>query len=147
MSNFDEKVVDRIKKLEREVERLRVKESPGAWLAWTPTVAWTGGTTDFTTAEVSAASYCKVGKLLLVNIVYQISTVGTGDRTQLTLTLPTGIDISPSSALSGIEAVRQTTLTPVGVRAFSTDDKLYVYFSTAPTLAGYIYITGVCQIA
>jgi hypothetical protein len=26
MSNFDEKVVDRIKKLEREVERLRVKE-------------------------------------------------------------------------------------------------------------------------
>ena len=26
--NFDEKVVDRIKKLEREVERLRVKESP-----------------------------------------------------------------------------------------------------------------------
>lgn len=28
MSNFDEKVVDRIKRLEREVERLRVKESP-----------------------------------------------------------------------------------------------------------------------
>ena len=28
MSNFDEKTVDRIKRLEREVERLRVKESP-----------------------------------------------------------------------------------------------------------------------
>lgn len=28
MSNFDEKAVDRIKRLEREVERLRVKESP-----------------------------------------------------------------------------------------------------------------------
>lgn len=145
--NFDEKVVDRIKRLEREVERLRVKESPGAWKDWTPTDAWTGGTTDFTTAGVVAASYCNVGKILLVNIVYQISTFGTGNRTQLTLTLPTGIDISTSSALSGLEAVRQTTYSPVGARAFSTDDKIYVYFYPAPTRAGYILITGVCQIA
>ena len=42
MSNFDEKTVERIKKLEREVERLRVKESPGAWQNWTPTqTGWT----------------------------------------------------------------------------------------------------------
>ena len=34
MSNFDEKTVDRIKRLEREVERLRVKES-GKFIALT----------------------------------------------------------------------------------------------------------------
>ena len=145
--NFDEKTVERIKKLEREVERLRVKESPGAWQSWTPTEAWSGGTTDFTTAGVVIASYCKVGKLLFVNIAYQISTLGTGNRTSLTLTLPTGIDVETSSALSGLENVRQTTWSPVGARAFSADDKIYVYFSPAPTRAGYIFITGACQIA
>jgi len=60
MSNFDEKTVERIKKLEREVERLRVKESPGAWQDWTPTLN-TGG------ADLSgynSARYCQIGKLV-----------------------------------------------------------------------------------
>lgn len=41
MSNFDEKTVERIKKLEREVERLRVKESPdmSSYLGITGTAA------------------------------------------------------------------------------------------------------------
>ena len=44
MSNFDEKTVDRIKRLEREVERLRVKES-GKFIALTTpltSTAWDG---------------------------------------------------------------------------------------------------------
>ena len=44
MSNFDEKTVDRIKRLDREVERLRVKES-GKFIALTTpltSTAWDG---------------------------------------------------------------------------------------------------------
>lgn len=76
--NFDEKVVDRIKRLEREVERLQVKESPGAWQDWTPTVTgWAAGYTVI-------ARYCKVGKLCFVYL--QIT--GTSNATNATATLP-----------------------------------------------------------
>ena len=76
--NFDEKAVDRIKKLEREVERLRVKESPGAWQSWTPTVTgWAAGY-DCT------AHYCKVGKMVSVKIrIY-----GTSNSVYVYVTLP-----------------------------------------------------------
>lgn len=63
MSNFDEKVVDRIKRLEREVERLRVKESPGAWVAYTP--IWTAytGTPSLGNGTITG-KYTKVGKMV-----------------------------------------------------------------------------------
>ena len=78
MSNFDEKTVDRIKKLEREVERLKVKESPGVWTAWTPTVTgWEAGYTCI-------ARYCKVGKMVSV----KIRIAGTSDSTSVYITLP-----------------------------------------------------------
>jgi len=78
MSNFDEKTVERIKKLEREVERLRVKESPGAWQDWTPTVTgWAAGYTCI-------ARYCKVGKMVSVKIrIY-----GTSNSANVYVTLP-----------------------------------------------------------
>jgi len=51
MSNFDEKVVDRIKRLEREVERLRVKEKQVFVPLTTPltSTSWDGD--DKTTAD------------------------------------------------------------------------------------------------
>jgi len=59
VSNFDEKTVDRIKRLEREVERLRVKES-GKFIALTTpltSTAWDGddkGTGDRAIVDLSA---------------------------------------------------------------------------------------------
>lgn len=67
MSDFDEKVVDRIKKLEREVERLRVKESPGAWANWTPTL--TASTTNPTIGSGTLTGrYVAVGKLVIASV-------------------------------------------------------------------------------
>ena len=70
MSNFDEKTVDRIKKLEREVERLRVKESPGAWTSWTPTVTFAGGTTDPSSTTKQYARYTTIGKIVIATADY-----------------------------------------------------------------------------
>ena len=66
MSNFDEKAVDRIKKLEREVERLRVKEKGGIWTSYTPT--WTAftGTPNLGNGTITG-KYAKVGKVVTVN--------------------------------------------------------------------------------
>jgi hypothetical protein len=78
MSDFDEKLLQRLTKLEREVERLRVKESPGAWLDWTPTVTgWVAGYSCI-------ARYCKVGKMVSV----KIRITGTSDSTSVYVTLP-----------------------------------------------------------
>lgn len=86
--NFDEKVVDRIKKLEREVERLRVKESPGAWQSWTPTVTgWAAGYT-------CKARYCKVGKLCFVYLYIS----GTSDAVNARATLPLTVSGEPDKA-------------------------------------------------
>jgi len=78
MSNFDETMLKRLTKLEREVERLRVKESPGAWQSWTPTVTgWADGYTCI-------ARYCKVGKMVSV----KIQIIGTSNSANVYITLP-----------------------------------------------------------
>jgi len=62
MSSFDETMLKRLKSLEREVERLKVKESPGAWANWTPT--WTAKTTNPTIGNGTlAGNYFLVGKM------------------------------------------------------------------------------------
>lgn len=81
MSNFGEAMLKRLTSLEREVERLRVKESPGAWLDWTPTVTgWAAGYTCI-------ARYCKVGKMCLVYLLI----TGTSNATDATATLPLSV--------------------------------------------------------
>lgn len=86
MSNFDEKVVDRIKRLEREVERLRVKESPGTWLDWTPTYGAGTGMT-FTSVSTISARYSKIGKVCLFNLS-ATGTIGGTPTWYVTATLP-----------------------------------------------------------
>lgn len=75
MSNFDEKAVDRIKRLEREVERLRVKES-GKFIALTTpltSTSWDGdafSTTAKTKIDLSVVFGVPAGaKGILVRLV------------------------------------------------------------------------------
>ena len=75
MSNFDEKTVDRIKRLEREVERLRVKES-GKFIALTTpltSTAWDGdafSTTAKTLIDLSVVFGVPAGvKAILAQIM------------------------------------------------------------------------------
>lgn len=85
MSNFDEKVVDRIKRLEREVERLRVKES-GKFIALTTPLTstdWDGdsfSTTAKTKIDLSAVFGVPAGvKAVLINIGIRDSNSLIGD--------------------------------------------------------------------
>lgn len=100
MSNFEEKSLGRIKQLEREVERLKVKESPGAWLNWTPTFTASSGT--FADTSGSFGSYCVVGKVMHISIYFNIVDKGTASGTWA-FTLPSGFTCSVSSTGSGRE--------------------------------------------
>ena len=64
MSNFDEKLIERLKRLEREVERLQVKEQPvGAWQSYT--VSWTAATTNPSIGNGTLSGrYIQIGKLV-----------------------------------------------------------------------------------
>jgi hypothetical protein len=121
MSNFDEKVVDRIKRLEREVERLRVKESPGAWLDWTPTVAFNN---TAPTTSITYARYAKVGKIVHVQALIAV-TKGSSNSTQFSITMPVAIVRSGLSILYW-ETIWQTEKTiRVGYGYASTSSFLY----------------------
>ena len=82
MSNFDETVIRRLTALEREVERLRVKERPvGAWQSYTPT--WTAGTTNPSIGNGTLSGrYVQIGKtcILVVGLVMgSTTTYGSGN--------------------------------------------------------------------
>ena len=84
MSNFDEKTVDRIKRLEREVERLRVKES-GKFIALTTpltSTSWDGdafSTTAKTKIDLSVVFNVPAGvKAILVRLVARDSGSSSG---------------------------------------------------------------------
>lgn len=101
MSNFDETLMKRLTKLEREVERLRVKERPAggsgvtdhgaltgldstaflqtsAWTSWSPTLAGWSSTT------LVDCKYYKLGTIMFFTA--RIS--GTSDSTSTSFTLP-----------------------------------------------------------
>ena len=116
--NFDEKVVDRIKKLEREVERLRVKESPGAWQSWTPS-----SQTGWTALPTGTYKYLTVGKALFFSI--DISD-GTSNATSAVLALP----IMPARRFNGVIgfAVDNGTAITTACRWFAeTNGNIYFY--------------------
>jgi len=68
VSDFDEKVVGRLNRLGREVERLRVKEQPiVVWTAYTPT--WTAATTNPSIGNGTLAGrYTQIGKTCVLVI-------------------------------------------------------------------------------
>ena len=136
--NFDEKVVDRIKKLEREVERLRVKESPGAWLDWTPTVTWSGAAP--TTTTITAARYCKVGKLVAFN-VYLTITRGSGTSITASITPPVAIgSIGVASGRTTLHGSLESVVCPI-----SSSVDIQAQLITSMSSDGYLIITGLYE--
>jgi hypothetical protein len=119
MSNFDEKVVDRIKRLEREVERLRVKEKQVFVPLTTPltSTAWDGdsfSTAAKTKIDLSAVFSVPAGvKAVLVagtiadsgsataDCSFRLSPNDTANQAPLVLKIK-GVENSYSQAYSGI---------------------------------------------
>ena len=135
--NFEEKLIERLKRVEREVERLRVKESPGAWLDWTPTLTVSGGTAPtYTGAFINR--YCQVGKLVVVTGQWYNTTGGTAGAgaSEILVTLPVApkatYDVYTGSAgygNGGVYAIGAITL-------FASTSKFSI------TKSGWLYLTG-----
>ena len=88
MSNFDEKLIERLKRLEREVERLQVKEQPvGAWQSYT--VSWTAATTNPSIGNGTLAGrYVQIGKTVICSIALVMGSTTTYGSGNWSLSLP-----------------------------------------------------------
>ena len=90
MSNFEDAVIQRIKQLEREVERLQRWERPklGQWTSFTPTYTdWTSGTVKGT------FKYSIIGNIVFLLIDM---TAGTSNSTAARIDLPVNADLTAS---------------------------------------------------
>lgn len=96
--NFDESTVNKIKRLERLVERLKVGEKAGAWLDYDPTLAAVSGA--FTTASASGR-YSAIGKTVHLKAIISITNKGTASG-YATITLPIAPLATFREAMSGM---------------------------------------------
>ena len=90
MSAFEDAVIQRIKQLEREVERLQRWEHPklGQWTSFTPTYTdWTSGTVKGT------FKYSIIGNIVFLLIDM---TAGTSNSTAARIDLPVNADLNAS---------------------------------------------------
>ncbi len=141
--NFDEKTVDRIKRLEKEVERLRVKESPGAWLDWTPTITFAGGSTDPSSITKLHARYTTIGKIVIASADYSFGKGG--NRTQYKFTLP----LTPAQtygAVTGYESLKTAFTDPTKAYMEASGALVTVYVPVQDK-AGHVMFTAVYEVA
>ena len=126
--------------LEREVERLRVKESPGGWQSWTPTVTWQGAAP--TTTTITAARYCKVGKLVAFNVYLNI-TRGGGAAVSAVITPPVAISsVGVASGRTTLHGSLESVVCPI-----SPSVAIQAQLITSMSSDGYLIITGLYEVA
>ena len=96
MSDFDGKVIERLTALEREVERLQVKEQPvGAWQSYT--VSWTAATTNPSIGNGTLTGrYVQIGKTVICAVSLTMGSTTTYGSGSWNLSLP------KTSANSGV---------------------------------------------
>ena len=90
MSSFEDAIIQRIKQLEREVERLQRWEHPklGQWTSFTPTyTGWTSGTVT------GIFKYSVIGNIVFLLIDM---TAGTSNATNAYIDLPVNADLNAS---------------------------------------------------
>ena len=77
--NNEQRIIDEIGKLRKEVERLKRVESGGIWTDWTPTAV-----TGWSSVDTGVYRYAKVGKLGYLTVLID----GTSNATNAKITLP-----------------------------------------------------------
>ena len=106
MSDFDEKVIERLKRLEREVERLQVKERPDktGWIPVSDTWTYVSATSFKITGKDVRDRFPKGTKIKLVQSGSQkyFYVIATAFSTDTTITITGGSDYSlANEAISG----------------------------------------------
>ena len=108
MSNFDEKLIERLKRLEREVERLQVKEQPvGAWQSYT--VSWTADTTNPSIGNGTLVGrYTQIGKTCVLVIALTAGSTTTFGSGNWSFSLPKNAKYTTGISFYGVAHLRNS---------------------------------------
>jgi hypothetical protein len=82
-----------IGRLQEQINALRTIEIGGVWKDWTPTVTYTGGTTDPTSLTITYARYSIIGKICHIFISGSL-VMGSGNRTSTLFSLPVNYSLN-----------------------------------------------------
>ena len=109
----------------------------GAWQTWTPTITPQAGT--FTTVTTNWARYAVINELLIAQLKFTLTSVGSGAGT-INVTLPTGITIDAQSRIAGSWREQAVNgLTGVYQGSGSSAVVLHRYDNGAVTVGGGAY--------
>ena len=144
MSDFDEKIIERLKRLGREVERLQVKEQPDK-TGWIPVSGtWTYETATTITVPSGAASIYKVGmgiRLTQTTVKY-FYIVGVADTV---LTVTGGADYTLANATISAVSYTNTPDTAIGFpRVFQYTTTITGYTTNPKTATLEFKMIGNC---
>ena len=130
MSDFDEKLIERLKRLEREVERLQVKEQPvGAWQSYT--VSWTAATTNPSIGNGTLTGrYVQIGKTVICSISLTMGSTTTYGSGIWRFSLPKSVASSSVRYIGQWRAYDTSTdASYSGVTSLSSGDSDIIIFS------------------
>lgn len=96
----------------------------GAWLNWTPTVTFAGGTTDPSSTTLQYARYTQIGKTVIANADYLFGSGG--NRTEYMFTLPVS-PVQTYGAAIGYESIKTAFTEPTKVSISKTGTLITVY--------------------
>ena len=124
MNSFEDAVIQRIKQLEREVERLQRWEHPklGQWTSFTPT--YTGWTSETVTGTFK---YSIIGNIVFLLIDM---TAGTSNATNAYIDLPVDADLNANYGGANALAIDNGVTLSVATRWFIGGTSQVIAFRT-----------------
>ena len=116
----------------------------GTWQSYTPSLSWTGGTTDPTSATFDYAKYTQIGKMVTVQFILTVVR-GSGDRVFATIGLPINSSVH-GLAGTGVEDLTSALRQPFNVSSYAFDS-VTAYPPSAMSRDGSMRITFTYPIA
>ena len=121
-----------------------IDANAGTWQSYTPSLSWSGGTTDPKSATFDYAKYTRIGKMVTVQIILTVVR-GSGNRAYATIGLPINSSVL-GLAGTGVEDLTSALRQPFNVSSYAYN-AVTAYLPSAMSRNGSMRITFTYPIA
>jgi hypothetical protein len=143
-SNDYLEIVDTSANASKKITRENLIGFAGTWQSYTPSLSWSGGTTNPTSATFDYAKYMRIGKMVTVQIKLTVKR-GSGNRTYATIGLPINASVH-GLAGTGVEDLTSALRQPFNVSSYAYN-AVTAYLPSAMSRDGSIHLTFTYPIA
>ena len=143
-SNDYLEIVDTSANASKKITRENLIGFAGTWQSYTPSLSWSDGTTDPTSATFDYAKYMQIGKMVTVQIILTVKR-GSGNRVYATIGLPINSSVN-GLAGTGVEDLTSALRQPFNVSSYAYN-AVTAYLPSAMSRDGSIRLTFTYPIA